>query len=241
MQVLTFFLTIGFVSIHIFAKNLHILNVITRHHFLSLSSGIAVSYVFVHLLPELNHYQKVLETSIKNDLLSVIESHIYIMSLVGLVLFYSLEVVVKKEKENNKETKKSSLRIFQIHIGSFFLYNAIIGYLLVRGDYDGMKEVVMFFLAMSVHFIANDWSLRTSHQEVYHRYGRWLIAFAILFGWGVGVLFEVKEVIVSLLVAFLAGGIILNVMKEELPDNKNSSIPAFLVGITGYTVLLLLM
>lgn len=240
MQILTFFLTIGFVSIHIFAKNLHILNVMTRHHFLSLSSGIAVSYVFVHLLPELNHYQKVLMTSIENDFLSVIESHIYIVSLFGLILFYGLEVVVKKEKADN-ESKNSSLRIFQLHIGSFFIYNAIIGYLLVRGDYDGMNEVVMFFLAMSVHFIGNDWSLRTSHEDVYNRYGRWLIAFAILLGWGVGVLFEVKEVFVSLLVAFLAGGIILNVMKEELPEDKNSSIPAFLIGVTGYTVLLLLM
>lgn len=240
MQILTFILTIGFVSIHIFAKNLHVLNVITRHHFLSLSSGIAVSYVFVHLLPELNHYQKVLESSIEYNFLSVIESHIYIMSLFGLVLFYGLEIVVKKDKENDEESN-SSLRIFQIHMGSFFLYNAIIGYLLVRGDYDGMKEIIMFFLAMSVHFIANDWSLRTSHQKIYHRYGRWLIAFAILFGWGLGVLVEVKEVLVSLLVAFLAGGIILNVLKEELPEDKKSSIPAFLVGVMGYTVLLLLM
>lgn len=239
MLILTFFLTLGFVSIHIFSKNLHILNVITRNHFLSFSSGTAVSYVFVHLLPELNHYQKVLVNSLDSNFWLIIESHIYIIALFGLVLFYVLELVVKKEKGKSTDSN-TSLRIFQIHMGSFFIYNAIIGYLLVRGEYDGVNEIIMFFIAMSVHFIANDWSLRTSHQDIYQRYGRWLIAFAILLGWGVGVLVEVSEVVISLLIAFLAGGIILNVMKEELPEDKNSSISAFLVGVIGYTTVLLL-
>jgi hypothetical protein len=42
------------------------------------------------------------------------------------------------------------------------------------------------------------------------------------------------------LFAFLAGGIVLNVIKEELPEERESRFPAFVVGTGGYAVLLLL-
>lgn len=59
------------------------------------------------------------------------------------------------------------MRIFQIHIGMFFIYNTIIGYLLVRGEYGGYLGLTFYFIAMAAHFITIDWSLRTSHKDVY--------------------------------------------------------------------------
>ncbi|MEV9640824.1 hypothetical protein ABZ756_08985 [Mammaliicoccus sciuri] len=47
--------------------------------------------------------------------------------------------------------------------------------------------------------------------------------------------------VLSILSAFLAGGIVLNVMKEELPEERESSFPAFFIGMIGYTDLLLLL
>lgn len=40
--------------------------------------------------------------------------------------------------------------------------------------------------------------------------------------------------------AFLAGGMILNVLKEELPEERESRFTAFLSGAAGYAALLLL-
>ncbi|MFJ6412621.1 hypothetical protein [Terribacillus sp. AE2B 122] len=51
---------------------------------------------------------------------------------------------------------------------------------------------------------------------------------------------ELNEVAISILNAFIAGGIVLNVLKEELPEEKESSIGSFLLGAVGYTILLLL-
>ena len=59
------------------------------------------------------------------------------------------------------------------------------------------------------------------------------------FQWIVGTFFDIREVVVSLLAAFIAGAIILNVMKEELPEDRKSSLPAFLLGVVFYTVLIL--
>ena len=239
MTLLTFCLIMGLISVHIFSKKLLFLNALPRHRFLSLSSGIAVSYVFVHLLPELNKYQKKLERSLENSFWGALENHIYLLALLGLVLFYGLELIVRRKTSGKTKKRDFSLRIFQLHMVSFFFYNSIIGYLLVKGEYEGKLGLVLFFIAMSVHFIANDWSLRTSHEVVYDRYGRWVLAFAILMGWGVATFVEVREVVISLLTAFLAGGIILNVMKEELPEKRNSSLSAFLLGVFSYTILLL--
>ena len=238
MTLLSFFLIMGLIVVHISSKKLHFLYALPRHRFLSLSSGIAVSYVFVHLLPELNKYQKMLERSLDNSFWSALENHIYLLALFGLVLFYGLELIVRKNSGKTKE-RDFSLRLFQLHMVSFFFYNAIIGYLLVKGEYDGKLGLVLFFIAMSVHFIANDWSLRTSHEDVYDRYGRWLLSLAVLFGWAIGRFSEIPEVMVSLLAAFIAGAIILNVMKEELPEDRQNSLRAFLLGVVFFTILIL--
>ncbi|PAE09470.1 hypothetical protein CHI12_00495 [Terribacillus saccharophilus] len=58
-------------------------------------------------------------------------------------------------------------------------------------------------------------------------------------GWFIGVLIELNEVAISILNAFIAGGIVLNVLKKELPEEKDSSIGSFLLGAAGYTILLL--
>ncbi|MGE6489062.1 hypothetical protein [Paenisporosarcina sp. NPDC076898] len=212
-----------------------------RHRFLSLSSGIAVSYVFVFLLPELNKYQKKLESSLDNKILILLEDHIYMVAMLGLIVFYGLEILVRKIKnvDNCSEDAEASMTIFKIHIGSFFIYNAIIGYLMIRGEYEGIIGHIIYFIVMGVHLITIDWSLRASHKDVYDRYGRWLLSFAVLIGWAVGAFLNIREVVVSILAAFIAGGIILNVMKEELPENRKSNLPAFLFGVISYTALIL--
>ncbi|MHB0858842.1 MAG: hypothetical protein ACYC5M_14905 [Anaerolineae bacterium] len=59
-------------------------------------------------------------------------------------------------------------------------------------------------------------------------------------GWGLGVAFQVHEALVGVLFAFLSGGIILNILKEELPDERASSFGAFSLGALIYAALLLL-
>lgn len=42
-----------------------------------------------------------------------------------------------------------------------------------------------------------------------------------------------------MLTAFLAGGVVLNVLKEELPEERESSFGAFAVGATLYAAIVL--
>ncbi|WP_342365033.1 hypothetical protein [Jeotgalibacillus proteolyticus] len=79
------------------------------------------------------------------------------------------------------------------------------------------------------------------HKHQYDRYGRWLLTGAIIIGWTIGWLTEISHAVLSILESFLAGAIILNVIKEELPEEKESSITYFALGILSYSTLLLLL
>ncbi len=92
---------------------------------------------------------------------------------------------------------------------------------------------------MGLHFVVNDFGLRENHKHAYHNLGRWILAAAIIFGWVIGFGSELSKAAIALLFAFLAGGVILNVLKEELPQERQSRFWAFALGAGIYTVLLL--
>ena len=54
-----------------------------------------------------------------------------------------------------------------------------------------------------------------------------MLAGAVLLGWVIDLLTEIPEVAIAVLVAFLAGGVVLNVLKEELPEERESRFWAF--------------
>lgn len=239
----TFLLAAGFVAIHLFSRYLPFLGNVPRSKLLSAAGGISVAYVFIHLLPELNKHIEILDRNIQTEALKFFENHTYIVAMLGLAFFYGMERMAKRskkkqQKENN--LNRASTGVFWIHITSFFLYNGLIGYLLLHGEQGSIKGLLLYFFALGVHFITSDHSLREIHKEVYDRIGRWLLAGAIIAGWAIGIMVEVNENIIAVLFALLAGGIILNVMKEELPEERESNFWAFAAGMGAYTILLML-
>ncbi|EMF45704.1 hypothetical protein B481_2953 [Planococcus halocryophilus Or1] len=95
---LSFIFALGFVSIHLFSKSLKLMKVLPRSRFLSVAGGISVAYVFLHLLPELSVFQKNLQGELKNSGLLFIESHIYLIAMIGLVVFMLWKIQLKSQK-----------------------------------------------------------------------------------------------------------------------------------------------
>lgn len=77
------------------------------------------------------------------------------------------------------------------------------------------------------------------HGAVYDRIERWLLAAAPLLGWALGLAVEVPPLVLSSLFAFLMGGVVLNVLKEELPEDRESRFWAFAAGTAAYAALLI--
>lgn len=72
------------------------------------------------------------------------------------------------------------------------------------------------------------------HKGVYQRIGRWVLTVAIVVGWVVGATSVISPVLVTLLLSFLAGGIVLVVLEEEFSRDHPSSFPAFVVAVALY-------
>lgn len=243
MVFLTLLLASGLAAVHLLSGGLSFLDGVPRSRWLSVAGGISVAYVFVHLLPELAEKGEIITETVSESFafLAFFEDHVYLVALIGLATFYGLERAARvsrgRQPRPAKETSTDA-GVFWVHVVSFAVYNAVIGYLLVHRD-GGFGALMFFFVAMAVHFVVNDHSLREHHKSLYHKMGRWLLAVAVVAGWAVGVFTEISEAALAVLIGFLAGGVILNVLKEELPEERQSRFWAFAGGAAGYSMLLL--
>lgn len=222
-------------AVHIFAGKLRFLDGIPRSVWLSGAGGASVAYVFLHLLPELAHGQETLAEA-AGEWLGFLEAHIWIVALVGLAAFYGLERAAREAADDGSEA--STRGVFWLHVVSFGLYNAIIGYLLLHRENPDLAALATYTSAMALHFVVNDYGLRQNHPELYHNTGRWLLGAAVVAGCVLASLVRLSEPVVAAMVALLGGGVILNVMKEELPEDRQSRFLPFAVGAALYAVLL---
>jgi zinc transporter ZupT len=235
---------LGLALVHVFAGRLRFLDGVPRSRWLSLAGGVSVAYVCVHLLPEVAAGSEAIRRAAGVPF-AFIESHAFLILLMGLVIFYGLERTAELNRrrgaqpgEKDDEAATSS-GVFWLHIASFSLYNALVGYLLLHRREGGALSLWLFFAAMALHSVVNDYGLREHHKKRYTKAGRWMLAAAVLMGWASGLAIEMSEAAVAVLLAFLAGGVILNVFKEELPEERRSRFWAFAAGAALYGALLL--
>lgn len=68
--------------------------------------------------------------------------------------------------------------------------------------------------------------------------GRWLLAAGVLSGWALARIVDLSPLAIGTLFALLAGSAILNVLKEELPEDRQGRFWAFFLGAAGYAAVL---
>jgi hypothetical protein len=238
MIILSLLFAITLSLIHLFSYKIKFLQVTPRSIWLSFAGGASVSYIFIYLLPELAVGQE-LFIDLNFPFLDYLSNHIYIISLLGLCVFYGLEryINIIKGKNPGKEISRAD---FLLHILAFSFYNFMIGYLLLQSEGKSILNSTFFFVAMAFHILVNDYGLNQHHKNLYIHKGRWILSFSVLLGWVIGFLTSISSFILLSILAFLSGGIILNVLKEELPEDRRSNFWAFLSGVLFFYVILLL-
>ncbi|MEX2594575.1 MAG: hypothetical protein WD426_17525 [Anditalea sp.] len=137
------------------------------------------------------------------------------------------------------EDKAIENGIFWWHIGIFSFFNILIGYYLHHELEVDCTSSFPTFIAIAFHLLVIDYSLFQHHENIYHDTGRWIMAGAVIAGWGIGAMFSLPGIISSSLFALLAGAIVVNALKEELPKEKESNFVFFFIGATFYAFLML--
>lgn len=240
----TLLIAAGFALIHVLGGRLSVLDRTPRSVWLSIAGGVSVAYVFVHLLPDLAEHQKTLaQKAGASGPWGRVEAHSYLIALLGLVTFYGLDRLARGSAKANEDAGgegRTSAGVFWIHLSAFAMYNLLIGYLLVHREDGASSGLIIYAVAMGLHFVVNDQGLRQQHGGTYDAAGRWLLAAAPLAGWALGMATGISDLLLSALFAFLGGGIILNVLKEELPEERESRYWAFALGTGLYAALLLM-
>ena len=224
---------------HVLGAKLRFIAYVPRSGWLSFAGGISVAYVFLHLLPELAKGARAVSEEVEAIPSALAEDAVWVIALLGLAGFYGLEVAARRSRGHVRGEGAAGTTVFWFSVASFALYNALIGYLLHERSEAGFSSWLLFVIALALHFVVNDFSLREHHKHRYEAIGRWILVGAIAAGAVVGFVAHISEVALAALLAVIAGGVVLNVMKEELPTEAESRFRPFLAGVAGYAVLLL--
>jgi hypothetical protein len=225
--------TVALALVHVLMGRWGVTEFGRKRQLLSAAGGATVAYVFVLLLPEVSEAALTVG-ELRGDAL-IAEQYVYLLALLGFVGFYGVEVAVAHRAGDVAESSV----VFWAHVAVFALYSALIGYLLFPQEASGLSNLFFYWLAMALHFGITDHGLRRHHGADFDRTGRWILAAATLFGGGLGLLVEVGGLLLSTLFGFVAGAVVLNVLKEELPDLAESRFVAFALGALLYSVVLL--
>ncbi|MEZ4570802.1 MAG: hypothetical protein R2849_10850 [Thermomicrobiales bacterium] len=68
-----------------------------------------------------------------------------------------------------------------------------------------------------------------------------MLALAIVAGWMSGFMIDTGDVPFLIILAFLAGGTVIHVLSEELPEDRGSNFAAFFAGAALYSTVLILL
>lgn len=222
-QILVLVLGAGLALVHLLSGRMDWLDHTPRSLWLSLGGGVSISYVFVHLLPELGHFSRETE----------LHAGLYVAALAGLIGFYGIEAHIRRKSDQEAA--------FRLHLGSYAGYNVVVGYLLDAQARDETLSGVLFYaFALSVHLIINDRALTEHYGTRHAKGGRLTLAGAVLTGVALGTFVELPQTAVAVFFALLAGSMVLTVIKEELPKERESRLSAFAGGAALYSALLLL-
>jgi hypothetical protein len=242
MQTITY-LTTGaaallFAGIFLVGGHVHPLRVIIRDRrtIVSFCAGMAMAYVFVHVMPELHGARTSFTASVASDL-PFEGTGVYLLALVGFLVFYGLDHLRRHLSEEGAEGEEA--QAYRVQLGGFAAYVLMVAYLLVHNLEDTPVSLTLFAVAMSCHFLTIDHSLRDEHGADYVRSGRFVLAGMAVLGWGAGVAFALPTYLVALSVAFISGAVIMNSAIMELPPGKDGRFLPFLAGGLLYGLILL--
>jgi hypothetical protein len=197
--------------------------------------------VFVDVLPELSlRNEAVVRIVGKHPLFG--EQRIYGLALFAFVLLYGLDHLVSTKNCSPSPGVESRNRFVDwLQVAGFAVYSWMIGYLLLERADKGAVALVLYVVAMGLHFLIVDHSLQEKRGRSYRRFGRWILAASVPLGCVAGMLVPISEVAFARLFAFIAGGMVMTSAQAELPTDRNGRFWPFCAGSIIYAVLLLAM
>ncbi|MBT8365500.1 MAG: hypothetical protein KJP23_12410 [Deltaproteobacteria bacterium] len=190
----------------------------------SFSGGLAISYVFLHLIPELDKG------------FGVVGDRIYFIALIGFALFFGLELIVARHQASVPRTLH-----FLLHMSVAFVYNGLTIYTLAMQLPATPALTIVFAISLGLHLLSNDIGLQEKYGSRHVRSGRYILIVAVICGYALGIVRRPHELVIDSLTAILAGFMLYNVFRKELPEIRHARYRPFIAGIGSFFFLHILL
>jgi hypothetical protein len=195
----------------------------------SFSSGAGLAYVFLYMLFELARFGAPRIHALLPLGPEPLES-LFILLLGSLVAHYLLQ-----ERLHATPGLASDYPAFA---ASFLVYNFLAGAGMVEQAEGGELYLAFYVAAIGLHLLFND--LFLTHLDPGGHHPRWRIALAAmpLVGWVPAAFGALSEGVQYAMLTVVAGGTIINIMREEMPSPRRVRVVAFLAGVLLYAGLI---
>jgi hypothetical protein len=100
---------------------------------------------------------------------------------------------------------------------------------------------VVFALSLGLHLLSSDIGLQEKYGSMHVRSGRYILIAAVICGYALSNVRRPRELVIDLLTATLAGFMLYNIFRTELPEIRHARYLPFLAGIGSFLLLHILL
>jgi hypothetical protein len=202
---------------------------------ISFCAGMSAAYVFVHLMPELAEAREIFAAS-QSSVERYEGMSVYLFALLGFIVFYGLESL--RTHLDEASAGQEARRDLQLHLAGFVSYVGLMAYLALRALDETPTSQALYAIAIFAHLLGINQEFRREHGALYDLRIRLILAGAAIAGWLIAFAIELPSQIITLLLAFVSGAVIMNSMIMELPTEKEGRFAPFLAGAVIYGLIL---
>ena len=190
-----------------------------KERLVSFAAGLSVSYLFLHLFPQVY--------TVADD----VPRLIFLSMLVGFVAYHAIEKLIYKYARRDDVINDIELE----HSVTLFCYHFVIGIVFLTLMIQSLWGGVLFFVPVSLQVIIN----ALPHAHRFRRRGvKAFFSAAPLLGVLFALTLPLPPAIYALLLGVVAGILLFVEAREVVPRRRAESIVWFLIGVIGYGFLI---
>lgn len=210
---------------HYFSEKIHLSYIKDRMKNISFAAGIFIAYLFLDLFPLL------------------FQGDIYFtkISLVFLLIGFSLFHVIQKYEYKHASRKKLRREIKELHSVALFLYYFVVGIILVNITQASPIRGFLFLIPVFLFTIISSISLKEIHHTIKEReVNKIFLSSSPFLGVILATYIPIAGILYSSLLGLITGSLLFIVMEEGIPKERKGEPLYFIYGIILYTLVIAL-
>jgi len=208
---------------HYISQRLNIQHDAHRMKIISFTAGIFITYLILHMLPQLYVNNLFLN---RISLLSV---------LIGFSFFHTIEKYIYQHESGDR--LKMDLK--SVHEFLLFLYYVVVGIVLVSITQLNIVNGILLFIPILLFTALSTVSLKQVHEIMTSKkITKTVLSISALFGALIGIFLDINIVIYDALFGFVVGSMLYVIVVESLPKEREGNPLFFILGLVLYTIII---